>query len=92
MTSATAFPLAYELREASGMAEPSRAHLVQLLHLVFRNRLHAQCSNMCIMRAQNVSAMCALTCLACPTCAVTAARAETTCHCLHQQGPREHMQ
>ena len=56
MTSDTAFPLSYELLEASGMAEPSRQHLVQLLLFVFHNRYRP----------------CAPTCLACPTCPLTA--------------------
>ena len=31
-------PLSYELLEGSGMAEPSRDHLVQLLLFVYNNR------------------------------------------------------
>jgi glycosyltransferase involved in cell wall biosynthesis len=38
MTEDKAFPLSYELLEGSGMAEPSRDHLVQLLLFVYNNR------------------------------------------------------
>jgi hypothetical protein len=38
MTEERAFPLRYELIEGSGMAEPSRDHLVQLLLFVYNHR------------------------------------------------------
>ena len=38
MTEDKAFPLSYELLEGSGMAEPSRDHLVQLLLFVYNTR------------------------------------------------------